>query len=151
MLPLFLMYYFLILFKCSYKKVMSFVNVFITFFFFCILTNIISSITRAKYHKLKYGTELNQGEVKMPSFESGKRIQPTFENVYIHYFSKVLPLNFLMLLWMSVYRFCSRFTDVFFFVVVSLFLKEDTKETEVSAIPQNSQLTWKQGRQLLRQ
>uniref|UniRef100_A0A673J046 Striatin N-terminal domain-containing protein n=1 Tax=Sinocyclocheilus rhinocerous TaxID=307959 RepID=A0A673J046_9TELE len=27
---------------------------------------------RAKYHKLKYGTELNQGEVKMPSFESGK-------------------------------------------------------------------------------
>uniref|UniRef100_UPI003AADE73B striatin-3-like n=1 Tax=Centroberyx gerrardi TaxID=166262 RepID=UPI003AADE73B len=28
---------------------------------------------RAKYHKLKYGTELNQGEVKMPSFESGTR------------------------------------------------------------------------------
>lgn len=27
---------------------------------------------RAKYHKLKYGTELNQGEMKMPSFESGK-------------------------------------------------------------------------------
>uniref|UniRef100_W5KL89 Striatin, calmodulin binding protein 3 n=1 Tax=Astyanax mexicanus TaxID=7994 RepID=W5KL89_ASTMX len=53
---------------------------------------------RAKYHKLKYGTELNQGEVKMPSFES-----------------------------------------------------EDTKETEVPAVPQNSQLTWKQGRQLLRQ
>lgn len=26
---------------------------------------------RAKYHKLKYGTELNQGEMKMPSFESG--------------------------------------------------------------------------------
>uniref|UniRef100_A0A8C1Y8F0 Striatin, calmodulin binding protein 3 n=1 Tax=Cyprinus carpio TaxID=7962 RepID=A0A8C1Y8F0_CYPCA len=52
---------------------------------------------RAKYHKLKYGTELNQGEVKMPSFES------------------------------------------------------DTKDTEVSAVPQNSQLTWKQGRQLLRQ
>uniref|UniRef100_A0A8C2HYB6 Striatin, calmodulin binding protein 3 n=1 Tax=Cyprinus carpio TaxID=7962 RepID=A0A8C2HYB6_CYPCA len=52
---------------------------------------------RAKYHKLKYGTELNQGEMKMPSFES------------------------------------------------------DTKDTEVSAIPQNSQLTWKQGRQLLRQ
>uniref|UniRef100_A0A8C1FGF7 Striatin, calmodulin binding protein 3 n=1 Tax=Cyprinus carpio carpio TaxID=630221 RepID=A0A8C1FGF7_CYPCA len=49
---------------------------------------------RAKYHKLKYGTELNQGEVKMPSFES---------------------------------------------------------DTEVSAVPQNSQLTWKQGRQLLRQ
>uniref|UniRef100_A0A671MPF1 Striatin-3-like n=1 Tax=Sinocyclocheilus anshuiensis TaxID=1608454 RepID=A0A671MPF1_9TELE len=52
---------------------------------------------RAKYHKLKYGTELNQGEVKMPSFEL------------------------------------------------------DTKDTEVLAIPQNSQLTWKQGRQLLRQ
>uniref|UniRef100_A0A6Q2WVK9 Striatin-3 n=1 Tax=Esox lucius TaxID=8010 RepID=A0A6Q2WVK9_ESOLU len=52
---------------------------------------------RAKYHKLKYGTELNQGEVKMPSFES------------------------------------------------------DTKDTEVPSVPQNSQLTWKQGRQLLRQ
>ncbi|KAM4625801.1 striatin-3 isoform 2-T2 [Polymixia lowei] len=52
---------------------------------------------RAKYHKLKYGTELNQGEVKMPSFES------------------------------------------------------DTKDSEVSAVPANSQLTWKQGRQLLRQ
>ncbi|KAK5917407.1 hypothetical protein CgunFtcFv8_012299 [Champsocephalus gunnari] len=52
---------------------------------------------RAKYHKLKYGTELNQGEMKMPSFES------------------------------------------------------DTKESEVSAVPANSQLTWKQGRQLLRQ
>uniref|UniRef100_A0AAY5ESN5 Striatin N-terminal domain-containing protein n=1 Tax=Electrophorus electricus TaxID=8005 RepID=A0AAY5ESN5_ELEEL len=46
---------------------------------------------RAKYHKLKYGTELNQGEVKMPSFES-----------------------------------------------------------DLPAV-QNSQLTWKQGRQLLRQ
>ncbi|XP_076156940.1 striatin-3 isoform X2 [Alosa pseudoharengus] len=52
---------------------------------------------RAKYHKLKYGTELNQGEVKMPSFES------------------------------------------------------DAKDAEVPAVPQNSQLTWKQGRQLLRQ
>uniref|UniRef100_A0AAY5ENQ1 Striatin N-terminal domain-containing protein n=1 Tax=Electrophorus electricus TaxID=8005 RepID=A0AAY5ENQ1_ELEEL len=51
---------------------------------------------RAKYHKLKYGTELNQGEVKMPSFES------------------------------------------------------DTKDTDLPAV-QNSQLTWKQGRQLLRQ
>lgn len=28
-------------------------------------------LLRAKYHKLKYGTELNQGEMKMPSFESG--------------------------------------------------------------------------------
>ncbi|XP_006785925.1 striatin-3 isoform X2 [Neolamprologus brichardi] len=53
---------------------------------------------RAKYHKLKYGTELNQGEMKMPSFES-----------------------------------------------------EDTKDSEVSAVHANSQLTWKQGRQLLRQ
>uniref|UniRef100_A0A1A8N4Z9 Striatin-3 n=1 Tax=Nothobranchius pienaari TaxID=704102 RepID=A0A1A8N4Z9_9TELE len=52
---------------------------------------------RAKYHKLKYGTELNQGEVRMPSFES------------------------------------------------------DTKESDVSAVPANSQLMWKQGRQLLRQ
>ncbi|KAM9356162.1 striatin-3 isoform 2-T2 [Pholidichthys leucotaenia] len=52
---------------------------------------------RAKYHKLKYGTELNQGDMKMPSFES------------------------------------------------------DTKDSEVSAVPSSSQLTWKQGRQLLRQ
>ncbi|KAM9777822.1 striatin-3 [Neosynchiropus ocellatus] len=52
---------------------------------------------RAKYHKLKYGTELNQGDMKMPSFES------------------------------------------------------DAKESEVPAVPANSQLTWKQGRQLLRQ
>ncbi|XP_028577163.2 striatin-3 isoform X4 [Podarcis muralis] len=53
---------------------------------------------RAKYHKLKYGTELNQGDLKMPTFES-----------------------------------------------------EETKETEVPTVPHNSQLTWKQGRQLLRQ
>ncbi|XP_067895457.1 striatin-3 isoform X3 [Heterodontus francisci] len=53
---------------------------------------------RAKYHKLKYGTELNQGDLKMPTFES-----------------------------------------------------EETKDTEVPPIPPNSQLTWKQGRQLLRQ
>ncbi|XP_077477401.1 striatin-3 [Stigmatopora argus] len=52
---------------------------------------------RAKYHKLKYGTELNQGDLKLPSFES------------------------------------------------------DAKDSEVSALPANSQLTWKQGRQLLRQ
>ncbi|KAJ3613167.1 hypothetical protein NHX12_019419, partial [Muraenolepis orangiensis] len=50
---------------------------------------------RAKYHKLKYGTELSQGEVKAPSFET-----------------------------------------------------EDTKEEVTSP---NCQLTWKQGRQLLRQ
>ncbi|XP_074852998.1 striatin-3 isoform X2 [Carettochelys insculpta] len=53
---------------------------------------------RAKYHKLKYGTELNQGDLKMPTFET-----------------------------------------------------EETKDTEVPTVPQNSQLTWKQGRQLLRQ
>ncbi|XP_072283702.1 striatin-3 isoform X2 [Pyxicephalus adspersus] len=53
---------------------------------------------RAKYHKLKYGTELNQGEMKMPAFDS-----------------------------------------------------EEPKDSEIPAGPQNSQLTWKQGRQLLRQ
>ncbi|XP_053450881.1 striatin-3 isoform X2 [Nycticebus coucang] len=53
---------------------------------------------RAKYHKLKYGTELNQGDLKMPTFES-----------------------------------------------------EETIDTEAPTAPQNSQLTWKQGRQLLRQ
>ncbi|XP_051869529.1 striatin-3-like isoform X2 [Pristis pectinata] len=53
---------------------------------------------RAKYHKLKYGTELNQGDLRMPTFES-----------------------------------------------------DETKDTEVPPVPQNSQLTWKQGRQLLRQ
>ncbi|GAB1297421.1 Striatin-3 [Apodemus speciosus] len=53
---------------------------------------------RAKYHKLKYGTELNQGDLKMPTFES-----------------------------------------------------EETKDVEAPSAPQNSQLTWKQGRQLLRQ
>ncbi|XP_013365837.1 PREDICTED: striatin-3 isoform X3 [Chinchilla lanigera] len=53
---------------------------------------------RAKYHKLKYGTELNQGDLKMPTFEA-----------------------------------------------------EETKDTEAPPAPQNSQLTWKQGRQLLRQ
>ncbi|XP_061675284.1 striatin-3 isoform X3 [Syngnathoides biaculeatus] len=52
---------------------------------------------RAKYHKLKYGTELNQGDLKLPSFEP------------------------------------------------------DAKDSDVSALPPNSQLTWKQGRQLLRQ
>ncbi|XP_061531373.1 striatin-3 isoform X1 [Phycodurus eques] len=52
---------------------------------------------RAKYHKLNYGTELNQGDLKLASFEP------------------------------------------------------DAKDSEVSALPANSQLTWKQGRQLLRQ
>ncbi|XP_069807307.1 striatin-3 isoform X3 [Dendropsophus ebraccatus] len=53
---------------------------------------------RAKYHKLKYGTELNQGDMKMPAIES-----------------------------------------------------EETKESEIPPGLPNSQLTWKQGRQLLRQ
>lgn len=52
---------------------------------------------RAKFHKLKYGTELNQGEMKSPSFDS------------------------------------------------------DSRDSDVSTVPPNSQLTWKQGRQLLRQ
>lgn len=52
---------------------------------------------RAKFHKLKYGTELSQGELKSPSFDS------------------------------------------------------DSRDSDVSTVPPNSQLTWKQGRQLLRQ
>ncbi|XP_073433922.1 striatin-3 isoform X8 [Dendrobates tinctorius] len=53
---------------------------------------------RSKYHKLKYGTELSQGDMKMPAIES-----------------------------------------------------EETKESEIPPGLPNSQLTWKQGRQLLRQ
>ncbi|NXA51731.1 STRN protein, partial [Nothocercus julius] len=52
---------------------------------------------RAKYHKLKYGTELNQGDMKPPNYDS-----------------------------------------------------DEGNETEIQAQP-NSQLIWKQGRQLLRQ
>ncbi|XP_060609960.2 striatin isoform X3 [Anolis sagrei] len=52
---------------------------------------------RAKYHKLKYGTELNQGDMKPPNYDS-----------------------------------------------------DEGNETEVQSQP-NSQLIWKQGRQLLRQ
>uniref|UniRef100_A0A8C9VXJ2 Striatin n=1 Tax=Scleropages formosus TaxID=113540 RepID=A0A8C9VXJ2_SCLFO len=53
---------------------------------------------RAKYHKLKYGTELNQGDMKPPSYDSGEYVEgPGMRG------------------------------------------------------PQNSQLSWKQGRQLLRQ
>nr|XP_056708805.1 striatin [Euleptes europaea] len=52
---------------------------------------------RAKYHKLKYGTELNQGDMKPPNYDS-----------------------------------------------------DEGNETEVHSQP-NSQLIWKQGRQLLRQ
>ncbi|TKC44696.1 hypothetical protein EI555_001822 [Monodon monoceros] len=29
---------------------------------------------RAKYHKLKYGTELNQGDMKPPSYDSGAKL-----------------------------------------------------------------------------
>lgn len=36
-------------------------------------------------------------------------------------------------------------------ILIFIFVLEDTKDTEVSSIPQSSQLTWKQGRQLLRQ
>lgn len=31
-----------------------------------------SFLYRAKYHKLKYGTELNQGDMKPPNYDSGK-------------------------------------------------------------------------------
>uniref|UniRef100_A0AAY5F3D1 Striatin n=1 Tax=Electrophorus electricus TaxID=8005 RepID=A0AAY5F3D1_ELEEL len=53
---------------------------------------------RAKYHKLKYGTELQQGDMKPPSYDS-----------------------------------------------------DDGNENEALPEPPNSQLSWKQGRQLLRQ
>uniref|UniRef100_A0A8B9RGW6 Striatin, calmodulin binding protein n=1 Tax=Astyanax mexicanus TaxID=7994 RepID=A0A8B9RGW6_ASTMX len=59
---------------------------------FCILEY------RAKYHKLKYGTELQQGDMKAPSYDS-----------------------------------------------------DDGNENEALPEPPNSQLSWKQGRQLLRQ
>lgn len=42
---------------------------------------------RAKYHKLKYGTELNQGEIKPPSYDSGEQhdialcLQPAAQRV----------------------------------------------------------------------
>ncbi|KAM4772547.1 striatin isoform 2-T2 [Rhinophrynus dorsalis] len=53
---------------------------------------------RAKYHKLKYGTELNQGDMKPPNYDS-----------------------------------------------------DEANEAEIQPPPQNSQFTWKQSRQLLRQ
>lgn len=53
---------------------------------------------RAKYHKLKYGTELNQGDMKPPTFDA-----------------------------------------------------EETNDTDTPVVTSNSQLTWRQGRQLLRQ
>lgn len=48
----------------SFKYVLRWF-VFSHFFFFFV---------RAKYHKLKYGTELNQGDMKPPSYDSGKLI-----------------------------------------------------------------------------
>ncbi|KAJ0009199.1 hypothetical protein NQD34_016614 [Periophthalmus magnuspinnatus] len=76
---------------------------------------------RAKYHKLKYGTELNQGEVKSPSFDAGQTSAPS-----IH-----------------LCRPCERLFHLSFV--------SDTRDSDVSTVPPNSQLTWKQGRQLLRQ
>lgn len=49
--------YLSILFKCA--------NSFVLFCF---------SLFRAKYHKLKYGTELNQGDMKPPNYDSGKTL-----------------------------------------------------------------------------
>ena len=37
-----------------------------------VVTSLSIFTLRAKYHKLKYGTELNQGEIKPPSYDSGK-------------------------------------------------------------------------------
>lgn len=48
---------------------------------------------RAKYHKLKYGTELNQGDLKMPTFESGKNLFIVFSShsfVHLLYQNKSL-------------------------------------------------------------
>ncbi|XP_051802228.1 striatin-like isoform X1 [Acanthochromis polyacanthus] len=62
---------------------------------------------RAKYHKLKYGTELNQGDVNPPNYDSG--------------------------------------------VCVSV-CPDDGADSELPSPPSSShQLSWKQGRQLLRQ
>lgn len=52
-------------FSDSRWNFVTFVLLLIRCFFF--------SLIRAKYHKLKYGTELNQGEIKAPSYDSGKR------------------------------------------------------------------------------
>ncbi|XP_029688696.1 striatin-3 isoform X1 [Takifugu rubripes] len=89
---------------------------------------------RAKYHKLKYGKELNQGEVKMPSFDSGQ--SEARGRAEVHPPAADDP-NDPWLIQGGGTRVC---------VCVS-----DTKDSEVSAVPANSQLTWKQGRQLLRQ
>uniref|UniRef100_A0A3B4XCT6 Uncharacterized protein n=1 Tax=Seriola lalandi dorsalis TaxID=1841481 RepID=A0A3B4XCT6_SERLL len=61
--------------KCFYQRTSSwtflispvclFVGLHLFFFF----------TSRAKYHKLKYGTELNQGDMKPPSYDSGKSME----------------------------------------------------------------------------
>lgn len=56
---------------------------------------------RAKYHKLKYGTELNQGEIKPPSYDSGKK-NLSFSLLLINCHSPVVrcwrsPADFLMI------------------------------------------------------
>lgn len=57
-------------------RIMSFfLNSFFSDFFDhpCLLIRLFVLFTsRAKYHKLKYGTELNQGDMKPPSYDSGK-------------------------------------------------------------------------------
>lgn len=40
---------------------------------------------RAKYHKLKYGTELIQGDMKPPSYDSGKSTEPQTFSLYLHH------------------------------------------------------------------
>lgn len=40
-------------------------------FLFCF---VFPPLFRAKYHKLKYGTELNQGDMKPPNYDSGKNL-----------------------------------------------------------------------------
>jgi len=54
---------------CIYYTVYNLYNVLYVIFNIII---VLCFLLRAKYHKLKYGTELNQGEVKMPSFEAGR-------------------------------------------------------------------------------
>lgn len=52
----------------------------------------------------------------------------------------------------SIFNSRNNVYETFFFDVVCLCqLLEETKDTDAPTAPQNSQLTWKQGRQLLRQ
>ncbi|KAM8859441.1 striatin-like isoform 3-T3 [Spinachia spinachia] len=78
---------------------------------------------RAKYHKLKYGTELNQGDMKPPSYESGGEMDVIFIN-------KTPPDRV-----RQVHRGLQKY---------------EANENE-STGSLNNQLSWKQGRQLLRQ